>query len=123
MRLFDQPEQVFVGAHPDVVGHGSLLVGRLTITSLKLLAFVRVQLVVPVNRLFAQEAQVCLPSDHGVDMLDDKRAFFSLKVIFAPQEVVPQEEVNGETASKVLQLSLPFLAWLPVGLTLLIDLT
>ena len=76
-----------------MVRHVLFLRRWLVLTPLELLSLVCIQPVIPVNRVFTQETQVGLPTDHLIAVLDDEAALLGSEVILAPQEVITKEEV------------------------------
>lgn len=91
MGLSHQFKHVTVHADLHMVWHVPLLIWRLSLSTLELVSLIRVQTIVPVNRLPAHIAKVSLPSDHGIDVLNNIGAVLGSEVILATQEVIPQE--------------------------------
>lgn len=71
VALFDQAIHVLWRRHSDMVRHENLLSRFGLISSLELLTFIDVEPIIPVDRFSSHEADVSLPSDHCIAVLDN----------------------------------------------------
>ena len=93
MALFDQAIQVLWCADLDMLGHEVFLRRGDLPPPLKLLTFIGIEPIVPIDRFLRKKAQICLPSHHGVAVLDYIRPLLRRKVLLPAQEIVPEKEV------------------------------